>query len=115
MYKNNFAQQLELPRSKTEDQIIQELFKADRNYKDNLDYDLLPNGLFGTGANGYNSNSYATGLLESVGIKPANLNGSVVPGTHKPVPRAAFENDSRTSSSQTKTICTGSRIPKDGC
>ncbi|MEX2962184.1 RHS repeat-associated core domain-containing protein [Microbulbifer sp. TYP-18] len=48
----------------SEDELIQALLNADQNYQDNLDYEYFPQSF----TDGYNSNSYANGLLRAVGI-----------------------------------------------
>lgn len=72
----------------TEDALIGRLFDADANYRDNLDYDFFPGQ-----SDGYNSNSYLTGLLQAVGVeRPPIPNQDVAPtpGAEKPVPRECF-------------------------
>lgn len=77
-----------------EDGFISKLFEADRNYGDNLDYDLFP-AAEGQGSifipdDGYNSNSYVSGLLGATGASAPNPPVSV-PGYDKPVPAREFE------------------------
>lgn len=64
------------------------LLKLDSNYLDNLDYGCYPDWY----DQDYNSNSYATGLLEAADIPlPAFLVGNAIvsyPGSTKPVPKA---------------------------
>jgi RHS repeat-associated protein len=89
--RNNYNHDLQLPANVTEEEMIYRLFSADAAYHDNLDYDFYPNGFFGGGSDGYNSNSYTRGLLESVGFRGLpRFNGSVVPGWSKPVPSINF-------------------------
>ncbi|MEQ9110677.1 MAG: RHS repeat-associated core domain-containing protein [Rhodospirillaceae bacterium] len=69
----------------TEDQVIGRLFGADASYKDNVNYDLKPSA----GDDGFNSNSYAAGLLGVTGFgnvpSPPNA-----PGFDKPLPAEQF-------------------------
>ena len=69
-----------------ENEVIDALFAADAAYKDNLNYDFIPKA----GSDGYNSNSYASGLLGAVGLKPPAVTHTV-PGYGKPVPSSAFK------------------------
>ena len=89
--RNNYNHDLQLPVNVTEEEMIYRLFATDAAYRDNLDYDFYPQGFFGGGSDGYNSNSYTRGLLESVGFRDLpRFNGSVVPGWNKPVPLSNF-------------------------
>lgn len=77
----------------TEDALISRLFQADANYRDNLDYDFFPGR-----SDGYNSNSYLTGLLQAVGIERPpipNQGTAPTPGAQKPVPRGCFTREQR--------------------
>lgn len=78
---------------RNEDEVIAELFAADAAYPDNLDYDLLPKSpaarLFWVPDDGYNSNSYAHGLLNSIHLV-APQPSEKVPGFDKPVPPQYF-------------------------
>jgi RHS repeat-associated protein len=89
---NNFQREVGLPRGLTEDQTISRMFAADANYRDDLNYDLYPRGFFGgSDTDGYNSNGYARGLGEAVGLTGMpNFNGTSVPGWSKPVPASSF-------------------------
>ncbi|MCP3995360.1 MAG: RHS repeat-associated core domain-containing protein, partial [bacterium] len=81
---------------RNENEVIESLFAADSLYDDSLDYDLFP-AQTGQGSallparaqDGYNSNSYARGLLESVGMKVPRPTVRV-PGFQKPVPPEHF-------------------------
>lgn len=80
-------------RGDTEDALIGRLFQADANYRDNLDYDFFPSQ-----SDGYNSNSYVTGLLQAVGVERPpipNQSTAPTPGADKPVPRACFAREQR--------------------
>jgi RHS repeat-associated protein len=78
---------------KNEDEFIEGLFRLDANYGDNLDYDLFPapagQGSWWLPDDSYNSNSYASGLLQATGATvaapPVNA-----PGFNKPVPANEF-------------------------
>ena len=65
--------------------MIGRLVTAEENYRDNLDYDLLP-GWFDN--EGYNSNGFAAGLLRSVGLD-SSVFDDLVGGDH-PVPTGCF-------------------------
>ena len=64
-----------------ENQVIEQLLRADAKYGDNLQYNLLPSS---TGQ-GYNSNSYTAGILLQAGIQPPQL-PVWVPGFDRPIP-----------------------------
>jgi len=70
--------------SRSEDKIIEDLFKSDGAYDDKFDYELIPNRF----SNGYNSNGYVNGLLNAVGFSPLAPSGT--PGFTKPVPAKSF-------------------------
>ena len=73
-------------KSKADDtKFINTLLSNDRNYGDNLDYDLTPEL-----QDGYNSNSFSSGLLNSVGATVPKLKGDF-PGIKKPVPSDDFK------------------------
>ena len=81
-------------KGRDENRIIEALFQADANYSDRLEYDLFPasdgqRSIF-VADDGYNSNSYARGLIESVGLIAIQPNHSV-PGFNKPVPPQEFQ------------------------
>lgn len=80
------------PKGMTEKQFISNLESAYGNYKGNMNYDLFPE----KGTSGYNSNSFAVGLLQAAGGKAPDLPVSQMgrldaPGYDKPVPKACFE------------------------
>ena len=78
-------------KGQTEDQLIEQLFRADANYKDNLNYSY-PNP-FKANFSGYNSNSYAVGLLNSLGAESVPLPNQKkypTPGAFNPLPQACF-------------------------
>jgi len=72
--------------SNLENQYITTLFRLDNNYKDNLLYDKFPNL---NNQNGYNSNSYISGILNAAGITPPQIDLKL-PGYRKPVPSKYF-------------------------
>lgn len=67
-----------------EDKVIEGLLRAHSNYSDNLDYEFAPQSW----TDGYNSNSYISGLLGTgdFSFSPP----SSVPGFDKPVPLSNF-------------------------
>ena len=75
-----------------EDQLISDLLLYNANYMDNLDYDLFPansqNAKWYLPDDGYNSNSYISGLLSKAGIKKPKVTDT--PGWDKPVPLKYF-------------------------
>jgi len=77
---------------KAEDEVISALLGAEDSYGDDVDYDLLPKTGDDVGRfrDGYNSNSYVSGILKSVGLKPPEVE-SKVPGYDKPLPKEHFE------------------------
>ena len=76
---------LTLPQGVSEDEMIASLFSADANYADNLPYELWPTSESG----GYNSNSYVSGLLRTVGFEDVDAPPRT-PGFDKPVPEQSF-------------------------
>jgi len=71
------------------------LLTADKNYGDDVDYDLFPKtgddvGRFG---DGYNSNSFISGILEFLDINLPEMKSNV-PGADKPLPDSYFISDS---------------------
>jgi RHS repeat-associated protein len=86
--------QLDLPKGTNEFQVFNRVATADRQYNDNLDYDFFPakdgDRSILVADDGYNSNSYAAGLLEAAGIKVPAL-PVAVPGYDKPVPKECFQ------------------------
>ncbi|HHS97404.1 MAG TPA: hypothetical protein ENK08_05820 [Chloroflexi bacterium] len=73
------------PAGMTDTDFILALLAADGRYGDNLDYDFCP-----PIQNGYNSNSYVSGLLRAVGATPPGLRGTRFPGWNQPVPGGNF-------------------------
>ena len=70
-----------------EDALIERLFEADSNYDDNFDYAFDPNGTT------FNSNGYAVGLLEAIGVEQVPLPDQdtfPTPGSEFPVPPECF-------------------------
>lgn len=74
------------PNGMSERKFIDRLFELDEKYPDGLDYDYLPDN----DEEGYNSNSYTSGLLEASGAKVPQPSVNT-PGWNKPVPRKSFE------------------------
>ena len=75
----------------TEDDFIDDIFDADRSYPDNLEYDLYPETILPVFDDpGYNSNSYTSGILGSVGANTPAPPASV-PGWSTPVPPQFFQ------------------------
>ena len=73
-----------------EDSIIRSLIDADQRYADDLQYACRPEVNPGF----YNSNSYAHGLLNAVGLPGPRLPDRapmIVPGWRTPVPRSKFQ------------------------
>ena len=79
---------LQMPRGVSEDDMIGRLVTAAENYPDNLEYDLFPGTL---GADGYNSNGFARGLLDAVGLDSSTF--ADLFGGDKPVPQGCFALD----------------------
>lgn len=73
-------------RGRSDSELIERLLGLHKNYKNNLNYDLSPEH-----QNGYNSNSYISGLLNATGISvdpPDN-----VPGWDTPEPESEFKDN----------------------
>ena len=83
-----------VPNGKTELQYFNDLARADANYNDDLDYDLFPaqdgQGSIFVADDGYNSNSYVSGILEATGVEAPQIDGVNLPGYDKPVPSRCF-------------------------
>jgi hypothetical protein len=76
---------LELPTGISEDAMIGRLVSSAENYQDDLDYDLFPGGM---DSDGYNSNSFARGVLDANGLDSATYRDLY--GGDKPVPNGCF-------------------------
>jgi hypothetical protein len=76
-----------------EDAFIERLISSDSKYSDNLDYDLYPadrqNRKWWRADDGYNSNSYTSGLLGASGTQVKRPPVST-PGWDQPVPNENF-------------------------
>lgn len=76
-----------------EDAFIDRLFALDQAYGDNEDYDLFPaisaSQRWWIADDGYNSNSYAAGLISATGAKLPGIPVNA-PGWFKPVPIIYF-------------------------
>lgn len=87
---------LDDPRKCTdEDLLIENLFDLDSKFPDNLDYDLYPanpqDASIFWADDGYNSNSYISGLIDAAGLPKPVLPGNLsFPGWNKPVPMNFF-------------------------
>ena len=81
------------PKGLNEDKFIDRLIGLDAKYADNLDYDLYPanpqDQKWWRADDGYNSNSYTSGLLGASGVLAPRLPVST-PGWDKPVPQEYF-------------------------
>ena len=73
-----------------EDEVIDALLAADKNYGDDVEYWFFPK----EGDTKYNSNSYISGLLKLLGINPPEVKGWSVPGYDKPLSDEYFIRDS---------------------
>ena len=90
--KQEGSSAVSLPKGMNENQFIGKLQSSFDNYNDNLNYDLFP----AKGTDGYNSNSFATGLIGAAGGKAPDLPMTGLarlhaPGYDKPVPKTCFE------------------------
>lgn len=65
-----------------ENEVISSMLRNDARYGDNLRYKLFPSA----GGQGWNSNSYASGMLAWAGIKPPALPANTFPGWGKTIP-----------------------------
>jgi hypothetical protein len=80
---------LEYPAA-SEDSLIAQFFARDANYGDDLQYECFPD----PGTNEFNSNSYATGLINATGVPQPKFKtelGWQLPGAEKPVPTNNFD------------------------
>lgn len=83
---NNYASMVSRPANVGDDAFIHLLFDTDARYQDNLDYEIFPQ----TWTDGYNSNSFACGLLTvTTGVVPVQPPST--PGFNKPVPARYFQ------------------------
>jgi len=75
-----------------ENAFMRKLLELDSHFPDNLDYDFYPvkgNTRFWERGDGYNSNSYVSGLLTAAGVGPPTLPVDT-PGFDKPVPSSFY-------------------------
>jgi len=84
--KENKSSVLLTPPGGDEDAAIEALFAADANYGDNEDYEFFPSAR----SDGYNSNSYVSGLLRAVGFG-GYARPPLAPGFGKPLPPGDFK------------------------
>lgn len=80
-----------VPEGMTETQFYNGMAENFNSYQNNVDYDLYPEG-----ENGYNSNSFATGLVESAGgtapqLPTSSMGTLHAPGYNKPLPDRCFD------------------------
>lgn len=77
-----------------ENAFITSLLALDSHYGDHLDYDLFPAAVgeekWYVADDGYNSNSYVSGLLYAAGVKPVPQPPVNAPGYQRPVPARFF-------------------------
>lgn len=87
------AVEFAIPKGKSELQYFNDVARADSAYNDKLDYDLFPaqegQGSIFVPDDGYNSNSFVSGLLGATGVKPPSIDTNL-PGYDKPVPSRCF-------------------------
>ncbi len=70
-----------------ENALIERLLSLFANYQNNTDYDLLAPWFWGAG---YNSNSFARGLISAAGLNVPHLPSSLFPAWNHPLPPSAF-------------------------
>jgi RHS repeat-associated protein len=89
--KGSFQQEVSAPQGMSDTQFINRLIESAGSYKNDLRYEKLPS----SEGNGYNSNSYVSGVLKGSGVTPPALNIPIrgrgqpvfgVPGYEKPIP-----------------------------
>ena len=81
----NFMQAVPTSKGMTDTQFINKLINSASSYKNDKNYDLFPSA----GSNGYNSNSYVSGVLKAAGGTPPALRSGgtfQTPGYDKPLP-----------------------------
>jgi RHS repeat-associated protein len=83
---NVFSTSVNLPAGMTENQYIGKLLSAHENYQDNAKYVWFP----AKSSSSYNSNSYASGLLNATGGRVSQTPPSA-PGYAKPLPSSYFQ------------------------
>lgn len=85
IFNATFLQRVETPKGMTDTQFINRLIRAANSYTGNLNYDLIPQA----GTNGYNSNSYVSGVIKAAGGIPPILDTKgkfQTPGYDKEIP-----------------------------
>lgn len=86
--------QFAIPKGKSESQYFNDVARADAAYNDKLDYDLFParegQGSAFVADDGYNSNSFVSGLLGATGVNTPKIDANL-PGLNKPVPPQCFK------------------------
>lgn len=85
------ALRVSIPKGMTETQFYNTMAEKFNLYQNDVDYDLFPEG-----ADGYNSNSFATGLIESAGGTPpespiSQMGQLDAPGYEKLLPSRCFD------------------------
>ncbi len=87
-----------------EQEVIADLLAAESSYGDDARYRAFPK----PSRTGYNSNSFVSGLLRTIGLDPPKLE-SHVPGYNVPIPRRYFGVAKTDSNSPNKTTVASSR------
>ncbi|MEZ5406304.1 MAG: hypothetical protein R3F23_09150 [Verrucomicrobiia bacterium] len=85
---------LGLKNCKHELMLIEHVLDKDSKFKDVLDYDLFPaekyHGVWYWADDGYNSNSFISGLIDAANLEKPDIDLKVHPGWNKPVPIEYF-------------------------
>jgi uncharacterized protein RhaS with RHS repeats len=88
------SKEFPVPKGKSEFQFFNSVARAVNAYNDDLDYDLFPakegEGRTFVPDDGYNSNSFVSGILGATGAKAPEINSVELPGYDKPVPSECF-------------------------
>jgi RHS repeat-associated protein len=89
--QNTSYQRLELPEGVSDSGLFEAAWQADQNYGDDLDYEKFPEE-DDDGDQGYNSNSWAHGFANALGLKfdKPTVPGFSVPGFDTPLPTINF-------------------------
>ncbi len=87
-WPQHYLGQVQPPDGMSNDDYIQTLLRADRNFLDNLDYDLFPAALPGQG---WNSNGYIHGLINATGGTAPSTGWPPLPGWNNPIAPENFQ------------------------
>ena len=87
------------PSGRTENELINDIFEAEKNFPHSLDYDFAPSVFAGTNV-GYNSNSFISGLLDFLGLTVTSPPVRA-PAYNRPVPPENYQSGDESSTGRT--------------